>query len=303
MVISDLVSVIIPTYKQPDVLTRAIDSVLAQSYTKIEVIVVDDNDSESEYRLKTEKIMGNYKNYKNVKYIKHDKNKERSAARNTGLKFSSGNYIMFLDNDDEFLKDKVAVQVECLNSLDNTWGLCYTRYLRKSGEKTVAYCGETREGNLLIEGLKRNLFIHAGSNLMLRRDVIEEIGGFDESISINEDIEFIIRVLSKYKIAFVDKIGLIVNVHPRSMANYEQITETYLNKISNILSQISISEQKNVKEMIYLQLLRHRLFSKNGVFRAIDLIQTKKVSQHNVIRYLVHLIWRRITKKSYGFKL
>lgn len=83
-----LVSVIIPTYKRSDCLPNAIKSVLNQTYKDIEIIVVDDNDPESEYRKNTEKVMEGFSQYSNVIYIKHDINRNGSVARNTGFKDS-----------------------------------------------------------------------------------------------------------------------------------------------------------------------------------------------------------------------
>ena len=94
------VSVIITTYKRADMLSRAINSVLNQTYKNIEVIVVDDNGNGSEYRLKTEIIMNKYSQIDNLKYIKHKENKNGSAARNTGIREATGDIICFLDDDD-----------------------------------------------------------------------------------------------------------------------------------------------------------------------------------------------------------
>ena len=80
-----MVSVIIPTYKRADYLTRAIDSVLNQTYNNIEIIVVDDNNSNSTDRKNTESIMQKYNENSKIKYIKHSKNMNGSAARNTGV--------------------------------------------------------------------------------------------------------------------------------------------------------------------------------------------------------------------------
>ena len=88
--ISGLVSVIIPTYKRPNMLGRAIDSVLGQSYTNIEVVVVDDNSDGDKYRLETIQYMERYANDYRVKYIKHKTNQNGSAARNTGIQNSVG---------------------------------------------------------------------------------------------------------------------------------------------------------------------------------------------------------------------
>src|SRR5690554_8001037 len=102
-----LVSIIIPTYKQLDKLKRSIDSVLMQSYENIEIIVVDDNGYDSEYSSLVNTLMEEYINNKKVKYIKHKVNKNGSAARNTGIRHSNGDYIMFLDDDDMFVNDKI----------------------------------------------------------------------------------------------------------------------------------------------------------------------------------------------------
>ncbi len=89
-----LVSVIIPTFGDPVRLTNAIDSVLAQDYKTVEIIVVDDNGEGTEYQIKTQKIIDECKN---VKYICHRFNKNGSAARNTGISVAEGYYIALLD--------------------------------------------------------------------------------------------------------------------------------------------------------------------------------------------------------------
>ena len=123
-----LVSVVIPTYKRPTDLKRAVDSVLNQDYKNIEIIVVDDNNAGTSERAETETLMEQYAENTKVKYLKHDKNRNGSAARNTGWKSAKGKYITYLDDDDEISKSKIKKQVECLEALDDSWGACYTAY-------------------------------------------------------------------------------------------------------------------------------------------------------------------------------
>ena len=176
-----LVSVIIPTYKRPDVLERAIDSVLNQTYERIEVIVVDDNAPYTSSRVETELVMGKYKGNGKVKYIQHPENRNGSAARNTGISQANGKYIAFLDDDDEFLERKLELQVLRLEELGESWGVCYTHFVRKKNGRLLDGGIEQREGLLTAEILKGSFYISAGSNLLVRKDLVETIGGFNES--------------------------------------------------------------------------------------------------------------------------
>ncbi|MCR0235261.1 glycosyltransferase [[Clostridium] innocuum] len=107
------------------------ESVINQTYPYLEIIVVDDNDPSSNERYMTEDLLCKYLIDKRVIYIKHDRNKNGSAARNSGYKKSKGDYIMFLDDDDEFEKTKVEVQQKNLSGLSKDWGCNYTKYIKK----------------------------------------------------------------------------------------------------------------------------------------------------------------------------
>lgn len=300
-----LVSIIIPTYKRAETLPRAIKSVLKQKYNNIEVIIVDDNVPGSDHRKQTEIVMENFLKKDCIIYLQHEKNKNGSAARNTGFKHSKGDYIMFLDDDDEFINNKIAAQVAKLESLDHSWGACYANYIRKRNGKIVVYGAEKREGNLLKQELMRNLFIHAGSNLMVRREVIEEIGGFDESFNRNQDIEFMIRILVKYKLAFVKEQGLVIHISKNVFAKkkFEEITENYLKNFFYLINEFDEDDKKDIYKMINLQLLRNYLVTKGKRKEAVSLIKKNKLDILIIIRYFFYLLNRRITKKAYGFTI
>lgn len=243
-----LVSVIIPTYCGSKTLGKTIESVINQTYPYLEIIVVDDNDPSSNERYMTEDLLCKYLIDKRVIYIKHDRNKNGSAARNSGYKKSKGDYIMFLDDDDEFEKTKVEVQLKNLSGLSKDWGCNYTKYIKKLNGKFYEECGENRYGQPLTDQLARNFFVQGGSNLMLRKEVIEDIGFFDESFERNQDVEFLTRILQKYKIAYVDEYGLCVNLKKiRSNVDYIELTNQY---IETFKAQI---EKSNQKDKIYLK--------------------------------------------------
>src|SRR5690606_21643920 len=136
-----IVSVIIPTYNRPERLTRAINSVLDQTYKNIEVLVVDDNNPHTDFRKETEIVMRKYKDNDQVKYIKHPRNKNGAAARNTGIQASAGKYIAFLDDDDEFLPNRIEKLVNKMETLEESWGVCYTGY-KKINSNIIQYSSE-----------------------------------------------------------------------------------------------------------------------------------------------------------------
>ena len=112
----DLVSVIIPTYKRAVYLKRAINSVLAQTYKNIEIIIIDDNDPISVYRRDNENMLKEFVEKNKVIYIKHPKNMNGATARNTGIKNAKGKYITFLDDDDYFFNNRIEIIVDRLKN-------------------------------------------------------------------------------------------------------------------------------------------------------------------------------------------
>ena len=129
-----LVSIIMPTYKGTDNICIAIDAALRQTYDNIEIIVVDDNGEGTENQIETEKLLQKYIKDNKIRYIRHKKNINGSAARNTGMKVSSGKYISFLDDDDDVLMpEKIEKQVRLFEQLDDGFGLVYcSGYVVKS---------------------------------------------------------------------------------------------------------------------------------------------------------------------------
>lgn len=182
-----LVSVIIPTYKNRGGLIASIDSAFSQTYKNLEILVVDDNNPDSAEREMTENLMKKYENEKRLVYIKHEKNRNGAAARNTGIKASHGDYIAFLDDDDEWLPQKIEKQLKFItNKPSVSCVYCY------------AYLGDRKDyvtpfrGNAIIPLLKNRTCMYTPT-LLFRRSVIEAIGGFDESFSRHQDYELLIR--------------------------------------------------------------------------------------------------------------
>ncbi|AFK21270.1 glycosyltransferase (plasmid) [Haloferax mediterranei ATCC 33500] len=207
------VSVIIPTYNRAEVLPRAIDSALDQTLSDVEVIVIDDASTDD-----TETVVTSYDEPR-VTYLAHETNRGGSAARNTGIEVATGDYIALLDSDDEWAPTKLERQVETLEQRSSEWvaAYCGTTLIDDEGanpvwERIKSFVGlhsakEGREGGeeLVKEVLMENLHTSAGSTLIVDSDVVDQIGGFDESFDRYQDTEFLIRVLKQGKLAYIDE--------------------------------------------------------------------------------------------------
>ncbi len=191
-----MVSVIITTFARPDNLIRAIKSVQNQTYKPIEIIVVDDNGKGTTPQQETEKILREYICYGAIQYIPHDMNRNGSAARNTGFKASMGEYVNFLDDDDEFVP-KIEKQVRRLEETSE-YDACYCNTRIHGRERDIVWKSKL-EGNLALQILKREIHFNT-SSVLFRRKAIDDINGWDERFFRHQDLEFEIRFFRKHKI-------------------------------------------------------------------------------------------------------
>lgn len=273
-----LVSIIIPTYKNRGNLTRAIDSCLGQTYKNLEIIVVDDNNSDDEWRKTTEHEMCKYADNERVVYLKHKYNKNGSAARNTGIKAAKGKFISLLDDDDYFEPNKTEKQIEYLLShpeFDAVYCQC------KKNCKIVAE--NLPEGNLGAEILLMNSRMQTLS-LVLRKEAVEAINGFDESFKRHQDYEFLLRFFRHgFKIGVVNEPLAVIGVNqgeniPRGQ-NLESLKKQFLNQFQDAIRDYS----KIVRNY------RGKVYAKNygGVF--IAYIKERNIT--NALRIMFKYAW------------
>lgn len=196
-----LVSVIIPTYKSRGGLIKSVDSALHQSYSNIEIIVVDDNNPDMDERRSTEFLMERYIGNAKVKYIKHDVNKNGAAARNTGIHASKGEYIAFLDDDDEWLPSKIEKQINFMLN-NNEFDAVYT-YTVTNGKQPYT---KPYKGNVIIPLFMGRSRMYT-STLLMTRSSVETINGFDESFRRHQDYELLIKFFScGFKIGCLEEV-------------------------------------------------------------------------------------------------
>jgi glycosyltransferase involved in cell wall biosynthesis len=208
MMKSPSVSVILPTYNRAHLLTRAVRSVLNQSYTDLELIVVDDCSTDNtmhELSMITDPRM---------KVIRLQNNSGAAAARNAGIRAAVGRYIAFQDSDDEWTSSKLQQQIEVMKSCDRHGEYpagCYSRFAIQSKNNTVLVPADPEahlSGNIYSRLLHGNTM---GTPVMfLKKEIFEKIGGFDESLANLEDWDLALRIAQSYPIAFLNSVTLKV---------------------------------------------------------------------------------------------
>ena len=139
---NELVSIIMPSYKRHrEIVSRAIDSLINQTYENIEIILVDDNAGIelSEYRNELENLACKYSN---IVYIQNDENQGSAKSWNIGIKVAKGNYITFLDDDDLYLSEKIEKQLQYM--LHNELDMCFTNQILINQNKKIVDFREYR---------------------------------------------------------------------------------------------------------------------------------------------------------------
>lgn len=298
------VSVIIPTYHRSSSIGRALDSVLSQTLTEIEVIVVDDNGIETDEGQKTASVMKQYCLDSRVHYIRHETNMNGAAARNTGIKESKGEYISFLDDDDVYLPERLMKMSSLMDSLPDTYGACYSSYVKIMPNGKEQRSAETASGDVFVQALMRSLYIGSGSNLFFRKKTVDKVGLFDESFRRNQDLEYLLRVLKIYQIAHIDEVLLKIYYDIRTVSfSYQQSLDreiTFRQKFDSYLKELPEKTQKKVVHMYDLDWARYLLAS-NHYSQFIKHIIKSRVPFTICFRYFLYLLNRFMSNTSYGF--
>lgn len=194
----DLISVIIPTYNASRKLPYSIDSALNQTYPNSEIIVVDDGSSDD-----TEQLIR--RRYPTVRYI-HQPNGGPAKARNTGIAAARGALIAFLDADDLWSPDKLALQLAYLQHHPDI-GMVFTENLVIDAAGRLLDSSRKRR-DLMAGDLVRNIFDRSGlttSTVMVRSGVLRRVGGFEEGLITGEDDNLWMRIAMACPVGLIDQ--------------------------------------------------------------------------------------------------
>lgn len=193
-----LVSAIVSTYNRPvDIVKRAVESVIKQTYSNLEIIVVNDCPEKPELSQEIGTMLHELDN--RIVYILHDCNRGACAARNTGLQQARGTFVAFLDDDDEWLSNKIEKQVAFIGEVA---GLVYCDDIRYKGDNHYIHCPNPAHEEPL-KAILMNNFIGSTSFPLMRTDMVRTVGCFDEHLVSCQDYDLWIRMVEKYPIVYV----------------------------------------------------------------------------------------------------
>lgn len=274
------VSVVVPTCDRPELLMRALTSVLAQTFTDFEVVVVDDGQEPVAERVLA--ALGDGR----IRSVRHSPGRQGgSKARNTGIREARAELVAFLDDDDVWEADKLERQIRAMEGAGATVGFCVTGALVESErEQHVNHVEEGVHDFSTIALIRLNGFLT--SSLMVRREVFETVGYFDEAFPSHQEAELMIRVTREYKGAGIDAPLVRMN-----MFEHEHIGGSLARRIAGRILLLEKHAQRFIDRP---DLLARHHFTLGLWYR--DSAQYKEARQsflmawalHKRLRYLAH---------------
>ncbi len=207
-----LISVVIPVYNGEKTIKQTIDSVLNQTFTDFELIIINDGSQDG-----TLDIVCKIQDAR-IKVFSYP-NAGVNASRNRGFKLASGEFITFLDDDDLWIPDKLEDQYKALlNNPQAGVAISWTDWIDESG-KIIGRGGYVSwEGDALARMLL-NDFVESGSNALIRKQAFIEVGGFDESLTHAEDWDMWLRLAARYHYTTVPKVQILYRIAANSVSS------------------------------------------------------------------------------------
>lgn len=240
------VSVIIPTFNRWPTVCRAIDSVLSQSHAPDEIIVVDDGSSDhTASKLKTQ--------YEDQVTVLEQNNRGVSAARNAGIAHSSTDWISLLDSDDEWFAEKLAMQIALVREKHDCV-LCHTDEIWiRNGIRVNPMLKHQKHGGDVFEK-SLSMCVISPSSALLKKSLINQLGGFDESLPACEDYDLWLRLCANHEVHYIRQPLLI-----KYGGHEDQLSKKYwgmdrfrIRALSNLIDSQSLPVEKRRQALMIL---------------------------------------------------
>lgn len=299
-------SVVVTTYNDGEFLKRSLPSIINQSQKPLEIIIVDDG---SDNNL-AETLANTFISYSDIPIIYEKKeNGGPSSARNLGIKIAKGEYILFLDSDDELLGESLEWRQKTLDSLGKNYASVYCSSINcfKNNKKII---DEVNETNGEIDGclVGRKKGVPGGSpNHFFRKKILMESNGYHESLKFNEDFELILRISKKWAFLGVNRPGFIRHIRDNSWSNKDPYisyngVESFLDIAfkNELLPFIEINKRRKENRLTLIKnfLVQGRKFKEviPYIDEAFDIMYPQ-----NIREFLLHTL-NRMIKTIYGLK-
>lgn len=300
------VSIILTTYKRPNLIDIAIENVKKQTYKNIEIIVVNDNGIENkELRKQTYEKIKKY--LKEIRYIELDSNLGGALARNKGIEIATGDYISFFDDDDEYYPNKIEKQVKVLNKYKTNEKIAFVKceiefrinnkYIGVSDTKYLFL-----QKNLLKAHILNLHGIVGTTSFLFKADILKKIGGFVE-VSIRQEYSLILELLlNGYSGIHIDDSLVILNGDGESITrtkNEKKVIdmEKVLYKRLNCGIYLSKNEREKIQIDHYLDLADWYCEYKR--LKSFSYIMKVIYNSKNIDRKIIKLIFKNILGEKY----
>lgn len=262
---NELVSVVLPTYRRNDTLPRAIDSVLRQTYRNFEILVVDDNEPGDEFYQRNTKLLEDYLSNPKVYHVVQEHHTNGAEARNAGIRASHGDLIAFLDDDDEWLPNKLEKQIAILNQHPEIDGVSCL-YNEFSGGKIFHSCPPYNADGLHKKIFQREVAVFT-STILLRKKALLEAGLFDNTLKRHQDLQLLLDFSKGHKMYVLNEY--LVKLHSDSTINrpsYERLVKIkrdFFQAVAPHLELYSPKEQRQIKAAHSFELVFAALKERN----------------------------------------
>lgn len=239
------ISVVIPCFNRAGLIPRAVRSVQAQKIDSMEIILVDDGSADDTVavvaRLQAEDPR--------IRLVRHERNRGEAGARNTGVKNARGAYIAFLDSDDEWLPGKLDAQLKALAQAGEFIGGCLTGAVQVSedGQEFAMRDWSDRLPITEINILSRGCGLAMGTTFLVRRQVYDVVGYYDETLPLMVDLDWLCRFLQSYSVIKLKQPLARYNKSPmRRGEMLENAIRPFVTKNARYLEKFSLMERRKI---------------------------------------------------------
>jgi glycosyltransferase involved in cell wall biosynthesis len=242
------VSVIIPTYNRDNFIRSAIISVLNQTYQDYDIVIVDDGSTDN-----TELVVNSFSCSK-IKYIRHKKNMGEAESRNTGITNSNSEFIAFIDDDDEWMPDKLELQIKLMSQCEVQIGGIYTGVLTIDMEsgKIVDKLIPHKRGYIYNDLLVENC-VFTPSTILLKVECFKKVGLFDRTIKYGPDYDMWVRISKEYHYEYIKEPLVKYYIHKNKLSGnypkYIEGAEEILKKYGEVLSKHKMAHSRHLFEL------------------------------------------------------